>query len=660
MKHKILPIFVVLSCIITLTFTSCEDEVFSKLHEYTEEEQAYRDSIEAAKAGVKADFIVTQDVELTYGNWSSVDVPLDVATMCEKLGYADTESLQAAIGAFDGDVKLYAVNPATGADFTDHVVDEAGVQEGFVFATTGEPGAAWDWPETATDQLYNMWCVYNVNNLAFTMGMRTGVLEAGTTYKIILLWKKGDYRLAMIFNITPEEAEEEDPNAYVADQILTKDVTLVSSSIDENALVVATLDGASLAGALGYPDAATLSVALGNVEWNTQVNYEVQFFGVNITTGVDYTDSYTAGMGYWYTAEGDVCTFADENAALYVNLDPATLSVTIGQKGGQVANGETYKLVVMFANADNYRVAMELNITTVVDTPPEGVPYELSVTQTVMHKINGDWTQSYVDVTSLMRDAFKMTTAEINAAIADKTMTFYAIEPDQSQKPSTSDGADYPGHWINADGTVATNWADGEIFVQMVPGSESIQFMFLNQPSNLTEPTTITVKQVAELNGGKINFTFNVELVAEDVAAHTIDYARNVQHTLNADWASTYIDVTEVLSRAFQMSANEIAAAITDQTMEFYAIEPDNSHKPSTADGGDYPGHWINADGTVATNWSDGEIFSQMQVSGESIKFMFLNQPTNLAEPATVSVKQTAILNGGQVNFTFTVNVISE
>lgn len=634
-------------------FVACEeDELYSKLHVYTEEELAYRDSVEAAKAGVKADFIITQDIEVTYGNWSSVEVPLEITTMCEKLGYADADALKAAIAAFDGDIRLLAVNQVTNADFVEHVVDETGVQEGFVFSKAGEPGSAWDWPTDPDPQLYSMWCVYNVNNMAFTVGMRTGVLETGKTYKIILLWKKGEYRLATILNVSIVEPKEENPNAYVADKTITKNVMLISSGVENDASVIATLDGAALATDLGYAGASALSTALGTVEWNTQVNNEVDFFGVNASTGIDYAGNYTAGMGYWYTVNGDICAYSDEEAALYADLDPATLTLTLGQKGGKVQNGTTYKLIVMFANASNYRVALELNVTVVVDTPPAGDPYEVTVTHTLVHPITTGWEQDIIDVTSIMRDAFKMTTADINTAIADKTLQFYAIEPDLTQKPSTSDGSDYPGHWINADGTVATNWQDGEIFVQMQASAENIKFMLLNQPTNITTSTTITVKQVAELNGGKVNFIFNVVLTEEAAEPYEADYIRNIDHIANDAYSTTDIDVTDIMTHALKTGVSEIATAISNSELEFYAINADDSHSAST---GEYPGHWFDASGN-ARSWGDGAFGCiNLKIETERIVLKVYNFPGVTSGEATI--RQVAQLNGGQVNFNITIGL---
>jgi hypothetical protein len=655
MKYKTVAICVFSACLASSFFTACEDSGLASVkHVYTEEEQRYRDSIEAAKAGVKADFIFTEDVELPYGNWSSVGVPLNMEVICENLGYASGDAFRAGFGAFDGEVRLLAVNPATGADFSDHVVDEAGVQEGFVFSPSGEPGATWDWPSADADQLYTMWAVYNTNDAAFTIGMRTGVMASGQTYKIILLLKKGDYRLAIIYNVSVVTPEEENPNAYVADETVFQDVILVSPDIESDASVAVSLDGALLAGKFGYAGAGALSAALGSLKWNTQVDHEVTFFGVNASTGIDYTGSYTAGMGYWYTATGDVCAYSDPDAALYVDLDPASLRLTVGQKGGQVNAGEAYRLVVMFADAANYRVAIELNVTTTVDEAPAGDPYELSLTQTIVHQITTGWEQDFVDVTGVMREAFKMTTAQINAAIADRTMTFHAVEPSGSQKTSTSAGGDYPGHWFNDNGTVATDWQDGEIFLQIQSSAESIRFMLLNQPSNITSPATITVKQTAGLNGGKVNFTFNVMLVTEDPAPHEADYTASIKLLKKDDYSTATFDITSVIAAAFQKTPGDIAAAISGRELEFYALNRTGEQQASTAN---FPGHWFDASGDVTSWGADAVLFAEMGVTNEQVLLNIGNYPD--CADARVTFRQVAKLNGGRVNLTFTVDLVA-
>jgi len=656
MRNKnLLTICALLVSVVLGFMSSCDDEIVSKLHEYTPEEQAYKDSIEAARAGVKADYIYTQDIDLLYGSWTSTSVELDVAMMCEKLGYSDAAALKAAIGAFDGEVQLLAVNPKTLADYSDHQIDAAGVQEGFLFTAAGEPGTPWDWPSTASEQLYNYYCMYNVDDMTFYIGMRTGVLELGKTYKATLLWKKGTYRLAMIFNITLVEPDDDNANSYVADQTLTKDIMLVTTDINSDASTTATLDGDALASALGYANSAALSAALGELKWNTQVNNQVSFFGVNLSDGTDYSGSYTAGMGYWFNSDGDVCTYNAENAVAFADLDPSSLTITVGQKGGQVDIGETVKMVVMFANEANYRVAVELNVTTVEDAPPPGAPYELNITQTVLHPITTGWEQDFVDVTSAMRDAFKLTTAEIASAVAAQSMTFYAIEPDNSHKPSSSSGGDYPGHWFNPDGTVATNWQDGAVFVQMIASADGISFMFLNQPSNITSAATIVVKQTAELNGGKVNFTFNIVLTEGAAAPFAADYAQNINHIANDSYSTTDIDVTDVVTAAFQKSVTEIESAIGSNAIEFYALNSDNSQVVTTAE---YPGHWFDANGD-ARSWGSGAFGCiNVKIENERVVLKVYNFPGVTTGAATIH--QVAKFNGGQVDFRITVNLVAE
>lgn len=642
------------ACLVATFFTACQvDELASEKHVYTEEEQRYRDSIEAAKAGVKADFILEEDVELVYGQWNSVTVPLNVEVICEKLGYAGQDALVAGFGAFDGEVRLLAVNPATGADASDHQIDEAGVQEGFLFTPSGEPGAGWDWPTEDADQFYSLYAMYNIAELEFYIGMRTGVVKAGSTYRLILLLKKEDYRLAIIYNVSIVEPEEENSNAYVADETIAQDVALVSTDIGGDASTAISLSS-DLAGKLGYASTDALSAALGSLRWNTQVGNEVKFFGVNASTGIDYTGSYTAGMGYWYNTDGDVCAYSDANAALFVDLDPATLQLTVGQKGGQVTVGETYTLVVMFANAASYRVAVELSVTPVVDEPPAGEPYTLSLTQTLVHSLDDSWNvPQYFDVTGLLREAFKMTTAEINAAIASHEMEFYANN-DKTQT-STASGSDYPGHWFKEGGsTIATNYADGEIYLQMKPSSEKIEFMLISQPA-YTTPGTITVRQTAELNGGKINFTFNVVLVEGDVTPYEAGYTAGVKVLKNGSYVTTAFDITSVIAAAFQKTPSEIAAAIVDETLEFYALNNASEQQQSTAN---FPGHWFDAAGNVTSWGNTAMLFAEVGVANEKVLLKIGNYPDCAA--GSVTFRQVAKLNGGQVNLTFTVDLVDQ
>ncbi|HEX3008971.1 MAG TPA: DUF4859 domain-containing protein, partial [Bacteroidales bacterium] len=219
-------------------------------------------------------------------------------------------------------------------------------------------------------------------------------------------------------------------------------------------------------------------------------------------------------------------------------------------------------------------------------------------------------------------------------------------------EPSTSSGNDYPGHWINADGTVATDWKDGEIFVQMQSTADNIKFMVLNQPSNITAATTITVKQVAELNGGKVNFTFNVVLTEGSAVPYEATYKRNVDHIANDAYTTTDIDVTDIVTHAFKKSVSEIEAAIGSNSLEFYAINVDDSQAAST---GEYPGHWFDANGN-ARGWGDGAFGCiNLKIENERIVLKVYNFPG--VSSGTTTVRQVAKLNGGQVNFAITINL---
>jgi hypothetical protein len=640
MKKNILIISSVLVCALTGLFSACEDDLVSTKHQYTEEEQARLDSLKAAQAGVKADYIITHDIDIEHGAWASITVPLDIADMCAQLGYADEAALLAGIGAFNGELKFIAVNHSN-VECLDHVVDETGVQEGFVFRTDGSPEPGWN-------GLYEgFWVVYNTTDKEYIVG-ESGHGEIDKTYKLITLWQKGNgenaYRLAVIFNVNIIEAVDPNATSYIADEVLTQDMTLVSPDITANATSTVALDGATLAAKLGYANTAALSAALGNAMYGTQVSNEVQFFGVNLTDGTDYKALYTADMGYWYTAGGDVCIYTAEDAAVSVSLDPATLSLVVGQKGGKVEDGASYKAVVMFANQANYRVAVEVNVTTVQDAAPAGMPYEINVTQTVTHKLMDDWSQDFIDVTAVLRDAFKKTNAEIIAAIGNQSLTFYA-----NGDPTQTTTADYPGHWFNPDGSVATVWSDGEICSILFIEGEKLKFKIFNHPNNITDPATVTIRQTAEMNGGRVNFTFVVELVA-DYAPFTAEFTCNVNHIANDAYSTTNIDVTDVVTAAFQKSVAEVDAAIEEHEVEFTL--------GGAASTGNYPGHWFDTSGN-ACGWGGTDVFGdiEMNVVEGRILLLIYNFP---GTSGTATANQIAKLGGGQVNFHITVNLVAE
>lgn len=87
-------------------------------------------------------------------------------------------------------------------------------------------------------------------------------------------------------------------------------------------------------------------------------------FAVSGSTNTDYLTGYTAnGLGYWFTAGGDVTTWG-ETAALYNEFYTDVLTFNIGQFPEACSVGDEIRLVEMVTDGD-YRVGFVFNISIV-------------------------------------------------------------------------------------------------------------------------------------------------------------------------------------------------------------------------------------------------------------------------------------------------------
>lgn len=87
-------------------------------------------------------------------------------------------------------------------------------------------------------------------------------------------------------------------------------------------------------------------------------------FAVNGSTNTDYLTGYTAsGLGYWFTASGDVTTWG-ETAALYNEFYTDVLTFNIGQFPEACTVGDEIRLVEIVTDGE-YRVGFVFNISIV-------------------------------------------------------------------------------------------------------------------------------------------------------------------------------------------------------------------------------------------------------------------------------------------------------
>ncbi len=189
----------ILTGISVLGIISCEDDTVSSKHEYTDEELIFRDSLEAAKQNVNADYVFVYDVTvpLDTTNYTGVEVSVDADILIEKLKYANVESLTTAMGSVSSgaqsgnEITFFAINASSRNDYTD-----AFTANGFGHWFDAN-GNVCSWGDT--DMLFSE---LNAETFTFFIGQHPDRLATEGTYQIIQAMKKDDYRVAFVFNIT--------------------------------------------------------------------------------------------------------------------------------------------------------------------------------------------------------------------------------------------------------------------------------------------------------------------------------------------------------------------------------------------------------------------------------------------------------------------------
>ena len=120
---------------------------------------------------------------------------------------------------------------------------------------------------------------------------------------------------------------------------------------------------------------------------------------------------------------------------------------------------------------------------------------------------NDAYSTTDIDVTDIVTSAFKKSVSEIETAIGNNELEFYAINSDNSHSASTGE---YPGHWFDASGN-ARAWGDGAFgCINLKIENERIILKVYNFPG--VNSGSATIRQVAKLNGGQVDFEITVDL----------------------------------------------------------------------------------------------------------------------------------------------------
>lgn len=321
MKKNVVYIFI-MSALVT-AMVSCEEGEPSKLHEWTEEEIIFRDSLEAAKNNIQANYVITYDVTLPLDtvNYRSVEVEVETATVLEKLGFSSEEELTTALGTvtsgvqYDHTVSFFAINNSTRYDYTGSFTANG---LGYWFDSNGD---VCSWGDT--DAVFSE---FNSETFVFSVGQHPTHVETGDQFKLIQVMEKDDYRLAFVINVTVGEYyQEEVPQAT---NVKTVDLTLEATPNNEYATTDLAFSFAEAAAAIGVSE--------------SELSANLTFYG--ISSDESMTSTYTSDAGYWYNNLGDVADWGTEGCTLYVNYEDGIFH--IGQYPDACQAGEEFSFSV--------------------------------------------------------------------------------------------------------------------------------------------------------------------------------------------------------------------------------------------------------------------------------------------------------------------------
>lgn len=204
-----------------------------------------------------------------------------------------------------------------------------------------------------------LFCEFDPTTASFNIGQHPKHIKTGEKYKVIQMMKKGDYRVAFIFNITVGDYYKE--VIPVAENVATYNLTL--SVVQDNSYAASDLafDFAAAASAKGVSTA--------------ELTANKTIYGIN-ADGTK-TSAYTADAGYWYTKSGNVCNYGATGIAVFVNYEDGKFH--IGQMPNACAEGESYtvSLGVMYKNTKMVTYIITVKILGYVDpeTKPAGNVY---------------------------------------------------------------------------------------------------------------------------------------------------------------------------------------------------------------------------------------------------------------------------------------------
>ncbi|SFU52790.1 protein of unknown function [Pustulibacterium marinum] len=200
---KYLKITTIAIVLLSVFLVACDqDDDVSVKHVYTDEEIAYADSLAAAQANINADKFYTYEITMPIDtvNYSGVDISIETTELLQDLEYSDNAALTTALGEVTGgtqtgnQVDFLAINSSTGYDYGGGYT-----ANGFGYWFDGS-GDVVSWGDT--DAIFAEW---DMETFTASLGQHPTRLETDQEIQLIHIFQKGEYRVAVVFNITGGE-----------------------------------------------------------------------------------------------------------------------------------------------------------------------------------------------------------------------------------------------------------------------------------------------------------------------------------------------------------------------------------------------------------------------------------------------------------------------
>ena len=630
---KKIHIYIILSMLITGLISCRDNEDFSTLHNLTDQEiaeiarqKAYADSV---KNHIDADLLLeyTLSFNISSSLYDGAPVEIDVAQIAELFGLT-SEELLAGIAGDDGapEVKGFGISGSTHIDIA-------------TASNTNAPWGHWwdingdltEWGENAM-----VFAEFDTESGVFNVGQYPGHLSVGDTITFIEGLKYNDIRAAVRIKVIPTS-----PGGIVATVVNTQNLSI-------NVVPKSGYD----ADPLDFDLDKTLSdLGIGSMD-------EVSFIGVNVDG--TYAQETVTGNGFWYNGEGFVGAWGVDGVA-YTNYgDFEANQISIGQYPDTLVIGQSFSIQYGFLANDKIEM-LKIRISVIDPNSVPGEPQIIEKSYSISEDYVADYSSTDIDITEDLATAFAMSFGEITTAIENQELVFSNVNTDGTVISAST--ANYPGYWLTINGDACSWGADAIVYSEVHVTDAALLLAVGHHPDNAKAGDVVTFTQIAELNGGKVTFTVKVTITDPSGGGpKTLEKSYDVEEAYNPDYTPTSVDVADVLTDAFDMTIEEINAAIGNSELVFSGVNADGSvyvdgdgNPVSTAN---YPGHWFKATGDVCSWGAEAIIYCELGHDDSTLQLNVGHHPDNAKTGDMVTIKQIAELNGGKVTFTINVKIL--